>query len=721
MAQAKTLPPRTAVDRRQALIGMGVSSSALALGFALPLTPTAATAAPLTPVTAWIAIDTNSLVVIQIGSQDMGQGILSGLAQVAASELMVDWNKVRAQHAKAGATYVNPMTHAQFTVGSTSMRGFYKAMRIAGAQVREMLQQAAANAWGMSFDSVAAAGSGVMSDGGARTLTYGQLAASAALLTPPASPRLLGGGLIGKSIPRLDIPAKLNGSAVFGIDVRVPNMLHGTVLQCPVYGGTLPAGFVATTPNVPGCVAAVALDNAVAIVATDTWAAIKGARSLNINWSLPSDAAQKDSAYILGQAQLLMGSKKPPIAEQVGSYATAIAGAAKKIDVTYTLPYLAHAYMEPLACTASVTSTRCDIWAPTQAPGNIVAVASQLTGLDPSKISVTTVFMGGGLGRKFELDYVIQAIRTSMAIKKPVKLTWSREEDFTHDQYRPMALSQIKAGIDASGKVVAWSNRIVSPSILYQRTGSLANGIDGQAVDGGINLDYDLGARFVEYVRVPAGIPVGFWRSVGHSLNCFAVESAIDELARRAAKDPLEFRRALLNKSPRGLSVLNAAAQLANWGSPPPKGHARGIAYSAGFGSYVAQVAEISTPNQNTIKVHRVACAIDCGIAINPDSVKAQIEGGIVQGLSAALWGEVNFIKGVCQVENFHNYRVLRIAEMPVVSVQIVNSGQALGGVGEPGLPPIAPAVANAYQTLTGNRLRRLPFFPGTTMDPDDN
>jgi isoquinoline 1-oxidoreductase beta subunit len=598
------------------------------------------------------------------------------------------------------------------------MRGFYKAMRTVGAQVREMLQQAAANAWGTSFDAVAPAGNGVMTDG-SRSLTYGQLSASAAMLTPPKSPRLLKGSLIGKSVPRLDIPAKLNGSAVFGIDVRVPGMLYASIVQCPVLGGKLPDGYVA--PNVSGCVASVALDNAVAVVATNTWAAMQGARSLNIAWSLPSDTSQKDSADIYERAQILMGSKAPPVAEQVGSFADAMSTAKGKIDATYSLPYLAHAYMEPLACTVSVTSKRCDIWAPTQAPGSIVAVAAQLTGLDPSKISVNTAFMGGGLGRKFELDYVIQAIRTSMAIKKPVKLTWSREEDFGHDQYRPMSLSRIRAGMDADGNIVAWSNRIVSPSILYQRAPSaLVNGIDNQAVDGAIGLDYALGARLVEYVRHPAGIPVGFWRSVGHSLNCFAVESAIDELAKRVHADPVAFRRRLLSKSPRGLAVLNAAAALANWGSALPKGHARGIAYSVGFGSYTAQVAEISEPDAKTIRVHKVACAIDCGTAINPDSVRAQIEGGIVQGLSAALWGEVNFAGGVAQLNNFHNYRLLRINEMPVVSVSIVNSGAALGGVGEPGVPPIAPAVANAYAALTGKRVRRLPFFPGTTMDPDD-
>jgi isoquinoline 1-oxidoreductase beta subunit len=712
IAATKIRKSNVSLNRRQAMGGIGASASALVFGFALPLTPSPASAGTTaTAITAWIAIDVDESIIIQIGAQEMGQGIMSGLAQVAASELMVDWTKVRAHTAKADPKFANPMTHAQFTGGSTSMRGFYQAMRVAGATVREMLKQAAANRWGVSISSVKAA-HGAVTDGGSQSLTYGQLAFDASKLSPPSSPPLLGSSLIGKSVPRVDIPTKLNGSAVFGIDVRVPNMLYAAVKQCPVFGGTLPPGYVA--PKVG--IATVPLDNAVAVVSNDTYSAIRGARSLKIDWVLPPDASDKDSAAVSAAAQQLMLSGSPAVAESQGSALSDIAASPRKLDVTYSLPYLAHACMEPLNCTVSVTAKRCDIWAPTQAPGNVAATAASLTGLPAKAIHVNTTYMGGGLGRKFEMDYVVQAIRVAMAVKRPVKLTWSREEDFTHDQYRPMALIRIRAGLDASGNITGWANRIVSPSILYQRwPGLLVNGVDSQAVDGAVALDYTFGSRLVEYVRHPVGIPVGFWRSVGHSLNAFSVESAIDELALLAGKDPLAFRQSMLAGNPRGLAVLNAAASLAGWGTSLPAGHARGIAYSVGFGSIVAQVAEVSA-TATSIRVHKVACAIDCGQAINPNSVTAQMEGAIAHGLAAALWGNMTFTKGAANYANFSHYRMLRINEMPQVSVKIVNSGGPIGGVGEPGVPPIAPAVANALAKLTGKRVRSLPFFPGATM-----
>ncbi len=711
-ASTKAAKSNLAVNRRQALAGLGASASAATFGFALPLTPSPASAASTaTSISAWIAIDIDETVIIQIGAQEMGQGIMSGLAQVAASELMVDWSKIRAHTALANPKFANPLTQAQFTGGSTSMRGFYPAMRIAGATVREMLKQAAANRWGVTVSSVTAS-NGVVSDGGSRSATYGQLVFDAAKLSPPASPPLLGSSLIGKSVPRVDIPGKLNGSAVYGIDVRVPGMLYAAVKQCPVFGGTLPSGWVA--PKVG--VAVIPLDNAVAVVSTDTYSAMRGARGLQINWSLPTDRGQKDSTAVSAAAQQLMQSGSPAIAESQGSALAAIGASPKTLDVTYSLPYLAHACMEPLNCTVSVTANRCDVWAPTQAPGNVAAIAASLTGLPAKAVHVTTTYMGGGLGRKFELDYVIQAIRVAMAVKKPIKLTWSREEDFTHDQYRPMALIRVQAGLDAGGKVTGWANRIVSPSILYQRwPAALVNGVDSQSVDGAIALDYAFGSRLVEFVRHPVGIPVGFWRSVGHSLNAFSVESAIDELALMAGRDTLAFRQNLLAGNPKGLAVLNAAASLAGWGTALPTGHARGIAYSVGFGSIVAQVAEVSA-TATSIRVHKVSCAIDCGLAINPDSVKAQMEGGIAHGLAAALWGNMTFTQGAANYANFSHYRMLRLPEMPQVDVTIVNSGGPLGGVGEPGVPPIAPAVANAYAKLTGKRVRTLPFFPGATM-----
>jgi isoquinoline 1-oxidoreductase beta subunit len=706
-------------SRRQFIAGMGASTAALIFNFTLPLVAKPAFGA-VTPskISAWIAIGADESVTIQVGAQEMGQGILSSLAQVAASELLVDWGKVTAVHAPASPVYANPLTHAQFTGGSSSMRGFFSAMQTAGATVREMLKQAAANAWNVPISSVVVA-SGVVTCG-ANSLTYGQLASAAALLPAPANAPILGTSpLIGSSPPRLDIPSKVNGSAIFGIDVRVPNMVYAVIKQCPTIGGTLPPGYL--PPRGSSSVSYVPLGNAIAAVAATTEAARSAVNNLTVNWLLPANAAAMDSANINAVAQNLMASGNALVAESVGSAQSAIANSTKRFSATYSLPFLAHACMEPLACTASVTSTSCEIWAPTQAPGFAAATAAAITGLSLDKIIVHTTFMGGGLGRKFEMDYVSQAILVSKAIGKPVKLTWTREEDFTHDQYRPMALIQINAGLDAVGNVLGWAHRIVSPSILFQR-GYIPDGtVDGQSVDGAVGLDYGFRSRLVEYVRHTSPLPVGFWRSVGHSLNAFAVESAIDELAllnANPAVDALKFRQNLLAGNPKGLAVLNAAATLAGWGSPLPSGHARGIAYSVGFGSIVAQVVEISVTTTG-IRVHKIACAIDCGRAINPDQVVAQMQSGIVHGLSATLWGGISFTNGVAGVRNFSNYRMLRMREMPQISVTIVNSGGPLGGVGEPGVPPVAPAIANAYARLTGKRIRALPMFPGAATMGD--
>lgn len=707
------------LDRRGFLGGGAAATAGLMFGFSLPLTPRIAEAAAAkTSITAWIQIASDETVTILIGAQEMGQGILTGLAQIAAEELVVDWAKVRARHAPADPVYANPFMGGQMTGGSTSMRGFFKAMQIAGAQVREMLKQAGAAALGVPMSSVTIKDGAVWA--GSNSRTYGQLAAAASALSPPASPPILGSGrYVGKTMPRVDLPAKVDGSAVYGIDVRVPGMLHAVIKHCPTLGGTLPAGYTPPTPS--GAVAAVAVGNAVAVVAKDTWSAKKAAERLQVPWVVPKNAAEMDSVAIDTLAKSMMAGATPAVAEKVGDAEAAIAGAARRLDATYSLPFLAHACMEPLNCTVSVTATGCEIWAPTQAPGLVQATAAAITGLDPSRITVRTMFMGGGLGRKFEMDYISQAVMLGKALRKPVKLTWTREEDFSHDQYRPMALARVRAGLDGAGNVVGWANRIVSPSILYQRwPTSLVGGVDGQGVDGAIGLSYGFKSRLVEYIRHTTPLPVGFWRSVGHSINAFVVESAIDELAALAGVDPLVFRRRLLGSDARSLAVLNAAADLAGWTKAAPAGRARGIALSAGFGSIVAQVAEISAPNATTIKVHKISVAIDCGFAVNPGQVKGQMEGAVAHGLSAALWGQMTFVKGKAQQKNFNKYKVVRMREMPKVETVIVSTGGPLGGVGEPGVPGVAPAVANAYARLTGKRLRTLPFFPGVSGGGED-
>ncbi len=701
-----------AASRRDVLLG----GSSLVIAFTLGLSGREAAAAGVsTPIGAFIEITGANKVNVLVASNEMGQGIMTGLAQLVAEELMVDWPAVTAQQAPAGWAYANPLFGIQLTAGSSSIRGWFTPLRTAAATAREMLITAGAAALNVPRSSCVAAHGKIHVVATKRSVTYGQIVGDAAKVPPPSNPPLVSKfRLIGKSVPRVDIPAKTDGSAIYGIDVRLPGMLYACVKHCPTLGGT-----VASTPAKPaGAIAVVNLGNAVAVVANNTGVAKSLSEELSVHWTIPATSAQLDSALIQSKALQLLANGTPQIAEQFGTPDSALANSAARIDSTYSLPYLAHACMEPLNCTAVVTANSCKIWAPTQSPMLCVFTAQALTGLSPDKITVNPTFLGGGLGRKFEQDYIAQAIKVAQAVKAPVKLTWPREQDFTNDQYRPMAMVKVDAGVDSSGQIKAWIYRNVSPSILGQRNPNMTD-IDTQATEGSDKLAYNFGSRRVEYVIHPAAVPVGFWRSVGHSINCFAVESAIDELALAAGQDPLAFRLKHLAGNARALAVLNAAAALGNWTVTPVAGHARGISFSDAFGSLAAQVVEISAPTATSIKVHNVACAIDCGMAVNPDQVEAQMQGGILHGLSAALWGQVTFAKGVVSPRNFNRYRVVRLPEMPQIKVQIVNSGGPLGGVGEPGVPPIAPAIANAYARLTGKRIRSLPFFPAQSVMSD--
>lgn len=700
-----------------------LQAGALVVGYAtvggVPLAVSLAEGAtPAPTLNAWVRIGSDERITVLIGSAEMGQGVATSLAQIVADELQADWTRVTFEFAPAAPAYANFVTHAQLTGGSMSVRGYYNGLRVAGAAAREMLKSAAALTWGVPA-SMCTASQGAVSatvSGQLRTLTFGALAPAAAGLPVPPSPPLTPDSalrLIGKPLTRLDLAAKTTGAAIFGIDVRVPGMAYAAIKHCPQLGGTL-----ASVPRKPsGATAVVALDNAVAVVVEDnTWHAMQLARSIKVAWSIPPAVSSLTSASIMSAAQKLMVSGTPAIAQSVGNSASAFASAARQFNQSYDVPYLAHATLEPLNCTASVTPTRCEIWAPTQAAGIVAQTAATITGLPAIAITVHTTFLGGGLGRKFEQDFISQAIRVSKALMRPVKLTWSREEDFGNDQYRPMALCRVQAGLDAKGNIVAWQNRIVSPSILHQRGWIGANAVDSQGVDGAIDLPYAIDNLLVEYVQHPSTVPVGFWRSVGFSINTFVVESAIDELALLAGMDPLAYRQRLLANDARSLNVLNTAAALGGWSTPVPKGHARGIAFFEGFGSTVAQVIEVSG-SAKAIKVVRVSCAIDCGTVVNPDTVAAQMEGGIVHGLNAALWGKMTFSNGVASPRNFNGYAMLRLRDMPQVSVSVLASGGFIGGVGEPGVPPVAPALANAYAKLTGIRVRSLPMFTAARHD----
>ncbi|MFN8019422.1 MAG: molybdopterin cofactor-binding domain-containing protein [Acidimicrobiales bacterium] len=678
----------------------------LAKAMAAPAVP--AGLAGTTPTTAavngWVRINADNTVTIAFGGAEMGQGIMTGLAQGVAEELMVDWAQVRTEAAPTAQSYV--------TGGSFGVRANLAKMRVAGAQAKHKLVTAAANQWGISTSQCTAA-KGIVTNGATgATLTYAQLAADAAGIDAPAAPTLTDPSqfrIIGTSAGRVDLPSKTDGSAVFGIDVKVPGMVYAAVKHCPTVGGTLKA-----TPAVPaGCDAVVPLGNAVAVVAKNTWAAIKGANAMSVSWTTPSTASAMTTSTMLANQQKLMASGTPgsPVAEQVGDAPGAYAAAAKKLEATYQVPYLPHVCMEVLNCTASVTATSAEVWVPTQAASWVVGTVTALTGLPASAVTVHPTLLGGGLGRKIEQDYVAEAVRVAKAIGKPVKLTWTREEDLAHDQYRPSGLVRIRMGLDGTGAVTSFADRIVTPSPLYQRGWIPATGNDN--VDGAKDLPYAFPARLVEYVLDPAGVPVGFWRSVGESINCFAVESAMDEAAALAGMDPLAFRQKHLAEGTRPRTVLDAAAAMIGWSTPPAAGVGRGIALGTGFGSIAAMAVEVSQPSAGVLKVNRVTCAVDCGIAVNPSQVEGQIQGGIIHGISAALWGRTTFSSGKASSRNFSNTRLLKMKETPAIEVKVIQSGiDKLGGIGEVGVPPMAPALANAWKALTGTRIRTLPMFP---------
>jgi isoquinoline 1-oxidoreductase beta subunit len=613
-----------------------------------------------------------------------------------------------------------------------------------------MLVQAAMNTLGDSTRSNYSISNGVITHTpSGQTLTYGSLASAAAVLPPPSSAPLVPDAefrLIGKTVPRVDIPNKVDGSAQYGLDIRLPNMVYAVIKHSPAFGGTLavapftPSGMIAVVPTrvVAGVnrgAEATGNFNAVAVVGNNTWDTWQASKSLQVSWNLPAGAASMNSTQFQTDAQALLTSATPYVAgapnppgtlytvEGSSSVANAAIDTAPiVVDSTYTLPYVAHACMEVLNCTVDyVPGVKCDVYAPTQSAKTVLNLAVALTGLNANQINVYTTYLGGGLGRKAEVDFVSQAIQVGMALGRPVKLMWPREEDFTHDQYRPMALIHARAGVTSTGIVQGWSYRNVSPSILAQRGAVLGTRGDSQGIEGAQSLPYNFGARVTEYVTHPSPIPVGFWRSVGASLNTFGVESMVDELAAAAGWDPYLFRRALLT-DPRWVAVLDAAAQLGNWFSAPPSGRARGIAIGTAFNSIVAEVVEVSNATSTSLRVDRVSIALDSYLTVNPGQVESQLTGGMVHGLNAALYGQQTFVNGVAQAKNFKNSRMIRLSEMPQVSVKIIpnpssaSRSATIGGVGELGVPTFAPALANAYFRLTGKRIRTLPLFPNSLM-----
>lgn len=727
---------------RRAVIKLAAGSAAgLVLGFHLPAreakgsSPAASDFGPF--LNAWLRIAPDETVTVIVDRAEMGQGIYTALPMLLAEDLGCEWSRVRVVAAPADPVYRNVflvkemlsggqqmgntadwlvgkiarLLGQQVTGGSSSVRGAYKPLRIAGATAKGMLIAAAAKRWGVPDATCQTPGGGVVthSESG-RSLTYGALAAEAASFRPPQRPNLiqpLNWKLIGKPLPRLDLPAKVDGSAGFGIDVRVQGMLFAAVAACPTFQGTLGRIDAAAASAMPGVKMVVPLKDAVAVVADNTWRAERALAAVGIEWLQPSETPL-DTARI--EESLRLSLERPGrTAEEIGDVPKALAGAAKRISADYEVPYLAHATMEPINATARVTPEGVDLWIPTQAQEMSAKVAAEAAGVSADKVRVHTTYLGGGFGRRSETDVVTQAVSIAKAVGAPVQVVWSRAEDMTHDFYRPAAACRLEAGIDAEGRMLAWNQRLASPSILARVFPSaLWMEPDPTAVEGAVRQPYAIPNRKVAHEIATFAVPVGFWRSVGHSYTAFFKECFLDEVAAAAGADPLAFRRTHLAEGSRERAVLELAAAKANWGTPLPPGRGRGIALHSSFGSIVALVAEVVV-DESGLHVIRVVAAIDCGVIINPDTVAAQVEGSIVFGLTAALHGRISIDRGRVVEKNFDDYPMLKLADMPVVEIHMVESRDPPGGVGEPVVPPVAPALCNAIHAATGKRIRRLP------------
>ena len=657
---------------------------------------------------AWLRIGGDDSITVFVDKSEMGQGVYTALTQLLAEELGVALEAIRVEAAPVAPEYVNNLLGAQITGGSTSIRDGFEKLRKAGAQARTMLLQAAATHWGVAPGELRIDGGAVLH--GKKRLSYGTLAEAAAKLPIPKEITLKPATeftLVGKPAKRIDTAAKLDGSATYGIDVKLPGMLHGAIAQCPTLGGKLASFDGSAAEAMPGIKKIVGVGNGVVVVAEHYWQARKALEAVKITWD-PGANANLGSQGIRSRLRNAATREGRGVRAD-GDASAAIKTAAKVVRATYDLPLLAHATLEPQCCTADVRTDGADIHAPTQTQTIAQATAAAAAGLKPEQVKIHTTLLGGGFGRRLEVDVIPAAVLASKAVGKPVKVIWSREEDTTHDTYRPPAHDEVVGAFDASGKLVAWKLDLTGPSITARMFPPVvATAVDPFAVEAAANFPYDVPNVAVNYNREEIGIDVGYWRSVSHALNCFVAESFIDELAHAAAQDPYAFRSGLLRKQPRFKRVLDEAASRAGWGKAPA-GHHQGIALMEGYGTYMAQVVEISMRG-NQLAIHRITCAVDCGQMVNPNIVDQQVEGSILFGLTAALWGEITLAKGQVQQRNFDSYRMLRLPEAPRIDVHLLASGEAPGGIGEPGTAVVGPALANAIFAATGKRLRSLPI-----------
>jgi isoquinoline 1-oxidoreductase beta subunit len=709
----------TDMKRRDFLKTGAALGGGLLIGFYLPelsgaeqTDPAKQTFAP----NAFIRIGTDDSVTIIVNKSEMGQGVYTSLPMLVAEELEADWSRIRVESAPVDPAYNHASFGIQMTGGSTSVNSEWERLRNAGAMARMMLITAAAQTWKVDPQSCRAERGHVIHAASNRRLSFGALADTAAKLEPPKEIALKDPKeykLIGKPTHRLDTPSKINGTAQFGIDARIPGMLTAVIARPPVFGAKVMRINDEKAKLVPGVKGVVPVRAGVAVFATAFWPAKLGRDALEIVWDEGPNATLSTASLREQYANLM---KTPgAVARKDGDPAQTLASAAKQVTAEYEVPYLAHAMMEPLNCLVDLRPDRCEIWTGTQFQTVDRAAAAAVAGLKPEQVQIHTTLLGGGFGRRANpaSDFVVEAVEVAKAIQVPVKVIWTREDDIRGGWYRPMWCDRLAAGLDANGNPVAWTHTIVGQSIIAGTPFEkfiVKDGIDGTSVEGAADLPYAIPNVQVDLHSPKVDVPVMWWRSVGHSHTGFVVESFLDELAHAAGKDPSDFRRALLANQPRHLGVLELATSKAKWGAPLPSGRARGVAVHFSFNTYVAQVAEVSVGDDGAVRVDRVVCAVDCGRVVNPDTVVAQMESGIIFGLTAALKGEITLERGRVQQRNFHDYQMLRMNEAPEIEVHIVPSTAHPTGVGEPGVPPIAPAVANAIFAATGKRIRRLPI-----------
>ena len=708
---------KVVINRRDFIKSISVAGTGLALGFYLPFKNKLQGEVSKKSVdfvqNIWVHVSPGNQVTLTVAESEMGQGVWTSLPMIIAEEMELDWTKVKVVQAPVDENYFGNFNMG--TGGSASVRTSWEKLRNAGAVAKDILLEAAASQLSVEKNQCIADKGYIIHQPSGKKLSYGELTQTAASIEIPSTVNLKDPNkfsIIGTDLLRTDTLLKVNGTAQYAMDVDLPGMVYASIVRCPYFGGNIKTINDTDARNVDGILDIFKIETGIAVVGESTWSMLQGRKKLKISWNRGSNKyPDNESIYELFKKR---SRKRGAKGRNEGNVKKALKNADRVIDAVYDVPFQAHATMEPMNCVADFQSDNCQVWAPTQSPKNAQKRVSEMTGFPMDKVKINVTFLGGGFGRRAFNDFVDEGVEVSMILKKPVKLIWTREDDMQHDFYRPASRHLLKAGLMNDGQSVAWSHSVVAPSILFGQMFKypipFKDKLDVVALAGAKEIAYEIPNIRVDYKSANTDIPIGWWRSVYDSQNAYANECFIDELAHILKTDPVEYRLQLLKKSSRHTTVLKRVAKESDWGKPLKNNHYHGVSCHASFGTYVAQVAEVSVNNEGNVHVHRVVCAVDCGQAVSPINIRAQMEGSIVYGLSATLNGEITIKNGAVEQSNFHDFQVLRMDQMPTIDVHIIKSLEPPSGIGEPGLPPIAPAVANAIFSATGKRIRKLPI-----------